>query len=297
MTMRTKFLLLIGLLLCNVASPQTLQGTSLPQQAEAASVKTQEKQQKTYFIATNAQRRLVARMRRASAGTQVKPTPRIRSFLPIVDQENIELKHKQIADEVLRLMPTECVKTLRNFYVRYNNPAQRGLAGKNTLILSGNVPDAEFRALLIHELGHVFDLSDATACLGGTSASGKSRFRDGNDLMFNDDPSVDFYSISWANEKTKRADARAEDFVTGYAATDTFEDLAESFAYFALQNGTFRERAKSNTALAEKYQWLSAQFPGIERNAVGQSQWNGTVPWDATKLAYDWQPNAYIARK
>ncbi|MDD5469935.1 MAG: hypothetical protein PHO92_04035 [Candidatus Peribacteraceae bacterium] len=293
--MRTKLLLLIGLLLCNVASPQTLQDISVPQQAEAASVKAQEKQRRTYFIAMSAQRRLVASVRRASA--QVKPAPRAQEFLPIVDQKDIELKHKQIADEVLRLMPAECTQTLRNFYVRYNNPAQRGLAGKNTLILSGNVPDAEFRALLIHELGHVFDLSDGTKCLGGTAASGKSRFRDGNDLIFNDDPSVDFYSISWAREKTKRADARAEDFVTGYAATDAFEDLAESFAYFTLQNGTFRERAKSNAALAEKYQWLSAHFPGIEKNAVGQSQWSGTVPWDATKLAYDWQPNAYIAKR
>ena len=293
--MRTKFLLLIGLLLCNVASPQTLQDVSLAQRAAAANGKAQEKQQGMYFITTGARKQLVASVRRASAGTQVRPAPRIQSFLPIVDQDDIEVQHKQIADEVLRLMPPACAKTLKNFYVRYNNPAQRGLAGKNTLILSGNVPDAEFRALLIHELGHVFDLSDATGCLGGTSASGGSRFKDGKSIIFNDDPSVSFYDISWVDEKTQRTGARAEDFVTGYAVSDAFEDFAESFAYFTLQNDAFKKRAESNAAVAAKYQWLSMHFAGVERNAVGQTQWNGTVVWDATKLAYTWRPHTIVA--
>ncbi len=125
------------------------------------------------------------RLRTSLVAQAAANTPTIR---PVLDQSDITLNHRRIAEEVLRRMPSKCDGTLEKFFVRYDNPAQRGLAGKSTIILTGNVSDDEFRALLAHEYGHVMDLG----CLQGTSRSGASAFRDGGDLIYNDDASVSF---------------------------------------------------------------------------------------------------------
>lgn len=295
--MRIKSLLIIGLLLLNGASshaPGALQAVRVPHEAEAAS---QKKQKTANFTLSKEQKfKLYTRY---IAATKVKKKPvvkkkKVRKLLPVVDHKDIKLKHRIIADEVLRSMPKKCQNTLKNFYVRYDNPKQRGLGGKTTIILSGNIPDDEFRALMIHELGHVFDLNNAVECLSGTKDSGISHFRDGDDLFYQNDPSISFYSISWINEKTKRPGARPDDFVTGYAAWDVFEDFAESMTYFITQNDVFLERAQTNPILAAKYNWFRIHmFPEGKHIAVGEPQWNGTVPWDATKLHYKWQGHTH----
>jgi hypothetical protein len=232
-----------------------------------------------------------------TASKNVSPQPKVETLLPVVDQQDIALKHRRIADEVLRIMPKVCRDSLKNFYVRYDNPKQRGLAGKNTLILSGNVPDSEFRALLIHELGHVFDLSETKGCLGGTSTAGVSEFRDGVELIYKDDPSLLFYRISWTGEKASKASSKPQDFVTGYAAWDAFEDFGESMAYFVLHNELFRQRSLTNPALAAKYQWFQTYlFPEGVNVATSNESWTGKVPWDATKLSYTWVTDRVIAK-
>lgn len=219
----------------------------------------------------------------------VRPSPRVPTLLPVIDQADITDQHKRIADEVLRLFPATCQIALKNFYVRYDNPEHRGLGGKNTIILTGNVPDDEFRALFIHELGHVFDLNQNTGCLGGNPSSGESEFRDGNDQVYNDDPSLQFYRISWTDSKVQRKDAKPEDFASGYASWDAFEDFAEAFAMFILQNDAFRERARTNAAMAAKYAWFETyMFRQNPRFASGNFAWQGSVPWDITKLPYVW---------
>ena len=293
--MRAKILLTIGILLFGAAFPQTLivtlQGASLPQTVEAASRNTIKNTSKLYLMYTNT-------FKYKKNVAIVAPSPRAQTLLPVVDQEDIKMEHRIMSDEVLRLMPKRCRDVLHNFYVRYDNPKNRGLAGKNTLIISGTVPRQEFRALLIHELGHVFDLSGEQACLSVTKESGYSTFRDGSELFYWNDPSVAFYQISWINEKTKRYQVKSEDFVTGYASWDPFEDFAESFAYFLLQNETFRKRALTNTAMAAKYKWFQTYlFPEDMHIATGKNSWNGIVPWDATKLAYSWHPQKPIAQK
>jgi hypothetical protein len=81
------------------------------------------------------------------------------------------------------------------------------------------------------------------------------------------------------------------DFVTGYAyQADNFEDLAESVTYYITQEDAFRERAKTNTALAKKLSWLETYMPKGKRLADGDT-WNGRIPWDATKLAFEWTNN------
>ena len=216
-----------------------------------------------------------------------------RSFLAVVDQPDIEERHKAIADEVLRLLPDRCVRKLENFYVRYDKPERRGLAGKNTIILDGTLPDDEFRSVLIHEaLGHVFDLG----CLEGSALAGNSIFKDGNEPIFRDDVSLSFYRISWVDSTHVRPEVKPEDFVSGYAISDPFEDLAESVTYYVLHNDAFVQRARTNASLATKLKWLQTFLPvQPDLIAAAGDAWTGTVPWDTTKLAYTWKHTSAIA--
>ncbi|MFH1444847.1 MAG: hypothetical protein ABIG34_05705 [Candidatus Peregrinibacteria bacterium] len=217
------------------------------------------------------------------------------TFLSVVDQPDIQERHKIIADEVLRLLPTSCTNQLKNFYVRYDKPERRGLAGKSTIILDGTLPDKEFRAVLIHEaLGHVFDLG----CLVGSPLAGDSIFKDGNEPIFRDDPSLSFYRISWFDSTHQRSETRPEDFVSGYSTSDPFEDLAESAIYYLLQNEAFTQRALTNSVLASKLKWLQAFLPVNPAIVATPGEgWDGSVPWDVTKLAYTWKNPAIVARQ
>lgn len=230
----------------------------------------------------------------ASSSSSQKNIGRVSPYLPVVDQPDIQERHKIIASEVLRLLPQACVNRIENFYVRYDKPDRRGLAGKSTIIVDGTLPDDEFRAVLIHEaFGHVFDLG----CLTGTAQSGPSTFRDGSDPIFNDDPSIAFYLISWLDSTKKKPDVRPEDFVSGYAESDPFEDLAESAIYYVLQRHTFAERARNNSALLAKYKWLQAFLPVTPLDTgTHVAAWDGTVPWDATKLKYEWNGQVIAKR-
>ena len=322
--MRTRLLVIVGILVGSVTVPLALQGSSLPQKAVAASTSMyfhylQYKYSNItpYLVyelpanneptSTIKKPSLVATTTPSSPSIPTlspnpnptptpTPNPRVQPLLPVVDHDDIKLKHRRIADEVLRSMPIQCRDALKHFYVRYDNPEHRGLGGKTTIILSGQVPDDEFRALMIHELGHIFDLNGKLECLGGSPESGKSSFVDGNDLIYKDDPSILFYSLSWSDSKTLRSDATPSDFVTGYAMWDAFEDFAESFAFFVLHNETFRHRAKTNEVLAAKYRWFEHYlFPDGIHIATSKSPYNGSIPWDATKLSYDWHPGVTVA--
>lgn len=205
----------------------------------------------------------------------------------IAQDTSIHPEHREAIEDVLSQFPSSCVSKIRNFYVRYDHPQERGLAGKDTVILSGNVKMEEFRALLVHEMGHVTDLG----CLAGTVAKGQSAFRDGGDLIFKDDPSVFFYMLSWTGEKTKRADAASGDFVSGYANTsDTFEDVAESVTFAFFHRDEFRRMAKDNPVLEKKLAWIDTYvFPKRETVAFSAYRWSASaIPWDTTKLPYVW---------
>lgn len=229
----------------------------------------------------------------ASAGDGIHAAARTRrALLPVVDQPDIQTREKLLADDLLRALP--CRNVLQNLYVRYDNPAQRGLGGKSSIIVNGAVSADEFRALLVHEMGHVTDLG----CLQGKSSAAKTPFRDGAEVMYEDDPSVAFYRISWMDAQTKRADARSDDFVSGYAQHDVFEDFAETFTAYVLHRSTLADAAKGNAAIATKLAWMERNIR-LPKSAVARSEfrWHGSDrPWDVTKLPYAWKPVEFAAR-
>lgn len=219
----------------------------------------------------------------AAPAAAAAPAP-AQDELRAVDEATMTDRHRQLAKLVLGLLPRDCQAKLQSFTVLYDNPKHRGLAGKGVILLAGNVPDSEFVGLLMHEgLGHFADLT----CWSGTPQAGDSPFIDSGDVMYRDDPSVAFYSLSWSESKIRRIDSRAEDFVSGYALTDTYEDFAESVAYYFLQEEAFAQRAQTNPVLAGKLAWLRAHYPKTNVSITG-SAWNGKIPWDATKVAYEW---------
>lgn len=204
--------------------------------------------------------------------------------LSIVQHPDIRPDHQILLSDTLRALPRECQASLRHLYVRYDRQHERGLAGKDTMILNGNVGNAELRALFIHEFGHITDLG----CLQGTAKSDPSAFHDGPEQIFHNDPSTSFYDISWVREMIQKPGSARGDFVSGYAAKDAFEDFAETFAYFILQPEAFKARAQKNAALQKKFLWMQEYvFRGSKTIVLGK-QWNGSVPWDVTKIHYTW---------
>lgn len=216
----------------------------------------------------------------------VKPAAGASTLLPVVDQSDIKPQHRMLADQVLKALPRFCRDHLENFYVNYDpKAANRGLGGADTIIVIGTVPDNEFRALVTHECGHVTDIGG----IRGSSASGVSGFLDGNTPVFNDDPSVAFYRISWVNSFVNHPGSKDSDFVSGYAETDPFEDFAESFAFYALQKKEFQRLAKTNPVLKAKYDFMDrVVFNGNPEFASSSYKRGGRVPWDVTKLPYVW---------
>lgn len=212
--------------------------------------------------------------------------PAASMLLPVVDQTDIKMRNRILADKVLRALPSFCRANLKNFYVNYDkNAANRGLGGASTMIVI-DAPDAEFQSLIIHECGHVTDLGG----LRGTPASGQSNFFDGNTPIYNDDPSVAFYTLSWVNPTTMKKGARDADFISGYAKSDPFEDFAESYVFFALQREEFSRLAKTNPILRAKYDFMErVVFSGTPSFATGLYVRGNTIDWDVTKMPYEWK--------
>ena len=214
----------------------------------------------------------------------VVPQRRVPVLLPIVDHDDILAKHRALADSTFRALPALCRNTLKSFYVIYKNPGNRGLASETEMFIAGNVPDAEFRALITHECGHIIDLGG----LRGTAAAGASEFYDGGKVIYADDPSVQFYRISWSSAKNARPDATQDHFVSGYAMHDAFEDWSESFAFYIFQKKEFDRLAAKNPVLRAKRDFIASIVGNQPQIAVGSFVRSKSQPWDVTRLPYVW---------
>jgi hypothetical protein len=146
----------------------------------------------------------------------------------------------------------------------------RGKMQGHTITLSASVQrESEFVKLLTHEVAHYIDIFRLRA----PSSSGT-------------DPSTYFYTISWRDKSTKRAWESLSNFISWYAASNQYEDFAESFTFYVFHNDVFYDRAMKNDALRRKYLFFSEY---LFRNGEFQDTDFGMekVPsylWDTTKL-------------
>jgi len=162
----------------------------------------------------------------------------------------------------MKYLPSEHLKGIKTLEVRNRSHVSRGMGNGEKIILHTKSIGSkkELLAVFLHELGHVVDIGILTG-----KSKKKSEFRNGRKPVSDDDPSLEFYKISWENEKTRRQNSNMLDFVSGYAMTDSFEDFAESYIFFRLHGEKFRSRAKKSDSLRKKYDFFKNNvFSGNE---------------------------------
>lgn len=192
---------------------------------------------------------------------------------------------KALVFQTLTSLPEEHREYLQHLTL-YFAEGRRGLGGGSTIILRcSDVDDAELSSVLVHEMGHIVDTGVKT----GNIWTGNSEFMDGSLPIYNNDPSLRFYRISWLDDKTIKPEAEKTDFVTGYAMSDPYEDFAESYNYYILHGQQFKEMAKYDVELRRKYLYLKYFiFSGREFDNDQEELPNFTMRrYDSTVLAYN----------
>lgn len=136
--------------------------------------------------------------------------------------------------------------------------------------------DGEFIKLFTHEFGHFVDL-----------------FYFVPDKLW--DISDQFYTISWTSTSVKKSTEWLSSFVSWYAATNKYEDFAESFTFYIFHNTYFADRALKNESLRKKYLFFNTQvFPSGQ--FVGKEYATIRMPsylWDTTKIPISLQKYLY----
>jgi len=157
------------------------------------------------------------------------------------------------------------------------------MANKEKLIL--HIPaienKEELTAVFIHEMGHIVDLGMINSINGGAT-----EFYDNDKPIFSKDQSIQFYRLSWQTSYTLKPTAKREDFVSGYAMTEAFEDFAESYLFYRLHGDKFRRIMSQSEALRKKYDFLKEKvFNGEEfqTDHTDTTFVHNTI-WDATLL-------------
>jgi len=144
----------------------------------------------------------------------------------------------------------------------------------------------EFLELMAHEIWHVVDLG-MIRWFSNKKSNIYTEFS--RSVLEIDDPSIEFYKLSWQSEKIRDSEAEKEDFCSGYGMTNPFEDLAECHNLYLNHNSIFREWAKNNEIMRNKYNFLANLYgwvylfdssKDLERIKNNPS-WK---PWDTTKM-------------
>lgn len=144
----------------------------------------------------------------------------------------------------------------------------RGQMSNESVTLSGKITSlSEMSKVLVHELGHMVDIY----VLRQRSLSA--------------DPSKLFYAISWSEPTVIKTGVPTASFISGYSATNQYEDFAESFAFYVFHNRAFQDRAAKNSLLQQKYDFLHTYVFGD--SFQGTAYEKDVIPsklWDVTKI-------------
>lgn len=200
------------------------------------------------------------------------------------DQVTGPIQENQIA-QVLKHLPVGHAETLKEVTLDYDPAAHRGLGGGSLIIMRAvDMSTEEFLAVFVHELGHNVDY----AYLTPSNQNQTSPFKDAGTPLFESDPSLDFYRISWSSNQYSQSGTIAADFVSGYAMTDPFEDFAETYVYYVLHNREFESLTENSEALKAKYNFMKDHvFNGKVFDTGDMNVEPVSQPWDITVLPYD----------
>lgn len=223
-----------------------------------------------------------------SAKTPEQPFSNVRFSAKSEDKKTGELSYDKKIEiiSVLKKLPKEQISSLNNIVLDYDPNAWRGKGGKSIIIIRAvDMESEEFYGVMIHEIGHNVDLG----YLSESSNKKASEFNDNKKPIYETDPSLSFYRISWNNERDKKKSAGNQDFVSGYAMQDPFEDFAESYVYFVLHNKDFKSKTQNSDKLLAKYNYMKNTVFGGKEFDTGEylTEKNLTnQPWDITVLPY-----------
>lgn len=138
---------------------------------------------------------------------------------------------------------------------------RRWYATRDTIIINlwSIQSQKEFAELTTHEMWHIVDLW----YIQWTASKKDKIYTEFGKIVFAiNDPSLEFYRFSWTNETIRKAEAKKKDFCSGYGMTDPFEDFSECFNLYINHNILFREIAKTNTILKNKYNFIATIVDG-----------------------------------
>jgi hypothetical protein len=188
--------------------------------------------------------------------------------------------------QTLEKMPSSHVAALKDLEVRNQTHVSRGMANSKKIVIhSASIgQSSELVGVFVHELGHIFDFGVQRGENGV-----KSSFFDGEKPIFADDPSVQFYQLSWQDTKARRGESRRVDFVSGYAMSNPFEDFAEHYLFYRLHGEKFRAAMESSRVLQSKYAFFREKVFGGEEfqlDKSGRAFVHGVI-WDATLVAHE----------
>ncbi len=199
--------------------------------------------------------------------------------------ERLELQQtRETLKLALRSLPQDHTQALQELQVHNIHHPSRGLANSRRITLNtGNIESQEeLLAVFVHEMAHVVDLG----LLRGHNGA-ETSFKNGKQVILQDDLSYQFYRLSWVADTKKKPTAMRADFVSGYGMSDPFEDFAESYALYRLHGAEFRVLARQSTVLQKKYNFLKWEvFYGKEFQKGEIVQAPQTL-WDVTLLGFE----------
>ena len=144
--------------------------------------------------------------------------------------------------------------------------------------------DNEFFQVISHEMWHIVDLW----WLQWTSRKKSQTFTEFNKAVFAiDDPSLEYYKYSRSSETVRKSWMTKEDFCSGYGMSDPFEDFAECHNLYLNHQDYFRQIAKNNSTVKNKYNFLSNLYGWeyINDSEAKYENWSNSYRvWDTTKI-------------
>lgn len=183
--------------------------------------------------------------------------------LPLLDESigKVELEKcsAKTSEVVGRFDPF--IKGLEKITIHKRKDMRRGLANSHTVQIRCMHDIEEFENVLIHEFGHVVDIN----YLEGKSFSYSDSFKLFSNRIPVDDPSIQYYKISFDTNDIHKPKAEFNSFISGYASENVFEDFAESFLAYIKYGPEFRELITDNKQLERKYNFMrDFVFDGFE---------------------------------
>lgn len=172
------------------------------------------------------------------------------------------------------------------YYIKLQKHAhwRRGYAWHHTVIINikENMQYQEFSQVLTHELGHIVDLW----FIEWDRLPKSTQFKEFWHISFyQNDPSLDFYAMSFLSEKVKKPEVYSKDFVSWYWMSDIFEDFAECFNMYVNHNFVFIQMSKESNILKKKYNYINKLMRWKYINSWNIHNYRYWYrPWDTTKL-------------